>query len=106
LWIYYNLFQPVMRTVEKTFVPVPGQRNKLKRRYDRPRTPFDRLCETSALSATRRSQLQALRDQINPLQLREDIYALIDYIFSLPSSSSKKFWYVGDEYSPTIIHRI
>jgi IS30 family transposase len=90
LWIYYNLFQPVMRTVEKTLVPVPGQRNKLKRRYDQPRTPFERLCETSALSATRRSQLQALRDQINPIQLREDIYALIDYIFSLPSAEPGK----------------
>jgi len=86
LWIYYNLFQPVMRTVEKTVVSIPGQRNKLKRRYDQPRTPFERLCETSALSATRRNQLQALRDQTNPLQLREDIYALIDYIFSLPGA--------------------
>jgi hypothetical protein len=90
LWIYYNLFQPVMRTVEKTVVSVPGQRNKLKRRYDQPRTPFERLCETSAISTTRRSQLQALRDQTNPIHLREDIYALIDYIFSLPGAQLGK----------------
>ena len=90
LWIYYNLFQPVMRTVEKTVVSVPGQRNKLKRRYDQPRTPFERLCDINALSATRRSQLQALRDQTNPIQLREDIYALIDYIFSLPGAQPGK----------------
>jgi hypothetical protein len=90
LWIYCNLFQPVMRTVEKTVVSIPGQRNKLKRRYDQPRTPFERLCETCALSATRRSQLQALRNQTNPIQLREDIYALIDYIFSLPGAQPGK----------------
>ena len=90
LWVYYNLFQPVMRTVEKTVVSTPGQRTKLKRRYDQSRTPFERLCDTNALSATRRSQLQALRDHTNPLQLREDIYALIDHIFSLPGAQPGK----------------
>jgi hypothetical protein len=46
LWVHYNLFQPVMRTVEKTVISAPGQPTKLKRRYDQPRTSFERLCAT------------------------------------------------------------
>jgi hypothetical protein len=86
LWVYYNLFQPVMRTVEKTVVSAPGQRTKFKRRYDTPRTPFERLCDTKAIVPKRRSELAALRDQTNPRHLREEIYALIDHIFSLPGA--------------------
>jgi len=86
LWVYSNLFQPVMRTVEKTIVSAPGQRTKFKRRYDQPRTPFERLCATNALTPERRSELTALRVQTNPRQLRREIYALIDHIFSLPGA--------------------
>jgi len=86
LWAYYNLFQPVMRTVEKIVVSAPGQRTRFKRRYDQPRTPFERLCATNALTPERRSVLTALRDQTNPRQLRKEIYALIDHIFSLPGA--------------------
>lgn len=86
LWVYYNLFQPVMRTVEKTVVSAPGQPTKFKRRYDKARTPFERLCATKAITPEWRSKLAARRDQTNPRQLREEIYALIDYIFSLPGA--------------------
>jgi len=90
LWVYSNLFQPVMRTVEKTVVSAPGQRTKFKRRYDQPRTPFERLCATNALTPERRSELETLRDHTNPRQLREEIYALIDHIFSLPGAQPGK----------------
>lgn len=86
MWVYYNLFQPVMRLAEKIVIPAEGQSAKVRRRYDQARTPFDRLCETTAITQKRREQLEALRDQINPRQLRQDIYDLIDYIFSLPNA--------------------
>jgi hypothetical protein len=87
MWVYYNLFQPVMRLTEKIVTPTPkGQLAKVKRRHDQARTPFDRLCETTAIAQQRREQLQILRDQTNPRQLRQEIYDLIDYIFSLPNA--------------------
>ena len=86
VWIYYNLLQPVMRLSEKIVTPVEGQLPRVKRRYDQARTPFDRLCETNAITRERREQLEALRDRTNPRQLRQEIYDQIEYIFSLPNA--------------------
>ena len=41
LWIYCNLFQPVMRITEKYVVPSKNGSNRIKRRYDDAKTPFD-----------------------------------------------------------------
>ena len=54
------------------------------------RPPFDRLCETTAVTQERREKLEALRDRTNPRQLRQEIYDLIDYIFSLPGATPGK----------------
>ena len=86
MWVYYNLLQPVMRLSEKIVTPVEGQLARVKRRYDQARTPFDRLCETTAITQECREQLEALRDRTNPRQLRQEIYDQLDYIFSLPNA--------------------
>jgi len=87
MWVYYNLFQPVMRLAEKIVTPAADdQPARVERRYDQARTPFDRLCATMAITQERREQLEALRNQTNPRHLRQEIYNLIDYIFSLPSA--------------------
>jgi hypothetical protein len=84
---YYNLFQPVMRVVEKLVIPATdGRPARVKRRYGRPRTPFDRLSETDAISHQQRDQIMALRQSINPRTLRQEIYALCDALFSLPNA--------------------
>jgi hypothetical protein len=86
LWVYGNLFLPMRRTVSKEIVPTPDGGTRIRRRYDRARTPFERLCETGVLSATDRRNLQVLYDRTNPLQLREEIYDLIDQLFALPNA--------------------
>ena len=84
---YYNLFQPVMPMTEKILIPASdGQPTRVKRRYDRSQTPFDRLCETEAITHQQREHLMALRDSINPRKLRLEIYALRDELFSLPNA--------------------
>jgi hypothetical protein len=84
MWLYYNLFQPVMRLTEKISSHDEGHTSRIKRRFDKAATPFDRLCATEAISPERKMRLKALRDQTNPRQLRLEIYDLIDYIASLP----------------------
>jgi hypothetical protein len=84
LWIYYNLFQPVMHLVEKEIVRQEGQATRVRRRHDKARTPFDRLCDTKVILPAHREQLEALRDSINPRRLRSEIYDDIDDIFKLP----------------------
>ena len=85
MWVYYNLFQPVMHLTEKSFSQ-EAQPARVKRRYDQAATPFDRLCATTAISQERREQLQAIRDQTNPRQLRQEIQELTDYLLSLPGA--------------------
>jgi hypothetical protein len=84
MWVYYNLFQPVMRLREKTYIRKQGQATRINRRFDKAATPFDRLCATKAISPQQKESLQALRDQTNPRQLRQEIYDLINHIASLP----------------------
>jgi hypothetical protein len=87
MWLYYNFFQPVMHLAEKIVIPVEGRLARVKRRYDQAQTPFDRLCATNAISDEDRQKLQALRDQTNPRQLRQEIYELLDYLFTLPCAA-------------------
>jgi hypothetical protein len=69
MWVYYNLFQPVMHLIEKT---VDG--DKVRRKWDEAQTPYQRLLATGVLSQEQRERLQALYEQTNPLLLREEIY--------------------------------
>jgi hypothetical protein len=86
MWLYYNLFQPVMRLREKTVCGLPDGRQRFRRRFDQARTPFDRLCTHPALPAPERDRLCALRAQLNPRRLRQGIYDQLDHLFALPGA--------------------
>jgi len=87
MWLYYNFFQPVMRLAEKTVIRTEGQTTRIRRRYDKAQTPFDRLCATDAIDPEDRDRLQALKDQTNPRRLRQEIYQRIDGLLALPSAT-------------------
>ncbi len=70
MWIYYNLFQPVMHLRAKTV-----QGDKVRRKWDTAQTPYQRLLATGMLSQEQQAHLQALYEQTNPLLLRQEIYA-------------------------------
>lgn len=86
MWLYYNLFQPVMHLVGKETIREDGKAVRVKRHYDDARPPFDRVCETDAILPTHCQQLEALRDSINPRHLRQQIYDIIETIFELPGA--------------------
>jgi hypothetical protein len=69
MWLYYNLFQPVLHLCEKTMVG-----DKVRRKWDEAKTPSERLLESSVLSPAQQMRLQQLYEQTNPLQLRQAIY--------------------------------
>lgn len=86
--LYYNFFQPVMRLKEKALLPAePGRPPRLRRRFDDPRTPFDRLCASGVLDPAQQAQLQTLRDRTNPRLLRQRIYGLLDQLLALPTAA-------------------
>lgn len=83
MWVYYNLFQPVMHLIEKTVVD-----DKVRRKWDQAQTPFERLKATGKLSAERQQQLQTLYEQTNPWQLREEIYQQLAQLWQQSTASA------------------
>jgi hypothetical protein len=82
---YTNFFQPVMRLKEKTLLPsTEGRSLRVRRRYDEAQTPFDRLCAKKQLPEAEEKRLVYLRHTLNPLQLRREIYALLDQLLATP----------------------
>jgi len=69
MWLYYNLFQPVLHLKEKQVEP-----QGIVRKWDTAQTPYQRLLASGKLSAQQQACLQALYEQTNPLRLREEIY--------------------------------
>ena len=81
----YNYIQPVMRQIDKQWVPASDSRpGYLKRIHDLARPPITRLCESRCLSSEQRYKLQSYRDTLNPLLLRRDIYHDFDHLFAYP----------------------
>ena len=79
LWL--NLFQPSAKLIKKVRVG-----SKLRRRYDLPRTPLDRLAAWEADEATVRTQLAALlklRQGLDPFELSRQIDRKLDRIYAL-----------------------
>jgi hypothetical protein len=83
MWVYHNLFQPVMHLIGKTVVD-----DKVRRKWDQAQTPFERLKATGKLSAERQQQLQTLYEQTNPWQLREEIYQQLAQLWEQSTTSA------------------
>ncbi len=89
MWLFYNFFQPAMRLTEKRTLPVdPGTPLRIIRRFDLAQTPFDRLASSGVLNQAQLAPLHALRQTTNPVQLRQEIYDLLDQLFTLPSADT------------------
>ena len=71
MWVYYNLFQPVMHPTSKEVVD-----GKLVRTHDRAATPYERLKATEGaggLALEDRERLDALYRRTHPRELRQRI---------------------------------
>jgi hypothetical protein len=75
MWVYYNLFQPVLRLCEKT---TDGSR--VRRKWDTAATPFARLLVTQALAPVDRERLETLYATTNPRALRRAIQDGLDAV--------------------------
>jgi len=76
LWVYYNLFQPVLHMVGKEVVD-----GKLRRKWDKAKTPYQRLLASGSLSPNQKFRLAELYAQTNPRTLREEIYQALDKLW-------------------------
>ena len=80
LWLYHNFFQPMMKVKAKEYV----EALKYRRKFDTAQTPFDRLVQMECLGEATQTELENLRQSIDPLALRDEIEQLIMELSVLP----------------------
>jgi hypothetical protein len=78
LRLMMNLYQPSVKLIRKTRVGA-----RLRRRYDRPQTPLDRLLASGTGDPAHLRALQHLRDRLDPFVLAATIDRKLQRIFRL-----------------------
>ncbi len=68
LRLYSNHFQPVMKLVEKVRIG-----SKVRKKYDNPKTPYQRLIESNFLSEDKKKLLMAQHKNLSLLELKRSI---------------------------------
>jgi hypothetical protein len=81
LRLYKNFFQPAMKLTAKTRIG-----GKIHRKYDQPRTPYQRLLESRQLTAAAEEQLRQQYESLSVVKLRQGIEQLRERLFALVSA--------------------
>ena len=86
MWVFYNLFQPVLHLIGKTIV-----NGRLKRKWDEARPPYRRLLDSKIeLRLGQQDELAAIYSQTNPFQLRRRIHQELERLWDQPGSQRNK----------------
>ena len=83
--LHVNFFQPVEKLVTKT-----RQGARSRRIYDRPQTPYQRLCASGVLPADVGRALETRYQSLNPLRLRRDLERELDRLWTLAAPDSRR----------------
>lgn len=75
---FKNFFQPVIKLVLKERIA-----GRIHRIYDKPRTPFCRLLESSEVSESRKTELKNTYLSLNPAELKRQIDKKLDMLYKL-----------------------
>jgi hypothetical protein len=73
-----NFFRPVSKLLRRE-----RRGSKVIKRYDDPRTPYQRLLATNQLTPAQRATLQNRYNQLNPLSLQRELAVAIDKLWKL-----------------------
>lgn len=68
LRLFKNFFQPAMKLASKERV-----KGHIKRKYDKPKTPYARIMESPSISDVKKEELKKIYDSLNPAQLKRNI---------------------------------
>ncbi len=81
-WIYVNAYQPVMKLIGKERVGA-----KVRKRYDVPKTPYQRATEAGAMDPERLAKFESQMRAQGPMALRRRLDAELDRLWSLRAGS-------------------
>ena len=76
LRLYKNFFQPVIKLVSKERIE-----GKIYRKYDTPKTPYQRVIESEEIPEKTKQQLKKIYLSLNPAQLKRDIDKRLDLLY-------------------------
>jgi len=74
--LYHNFFSPSIKLLEKKRIA-----SKTIKKYDRPKTPYERVLESKYVSAYRKRILKEQFEELNPFKLRKAMEKKLDKIF-------------------------
>ena len=80
---YVNFFQPTMKLVSKT-----RHGAKVHKVYDIAKTPYQRLQESGVLTPAKQSELAAIYQGLNPVQLLRQLNGNLERLWKLAESTS------------------
>jgi hypothetical protein len=78
LRLQLNFFRPVRKLVSKQRVG-----SKIRKRYDAPQTPYQRVLAAGVLTPAQRATLEAQFQALDPIQLGHDIRRILDLLWKL-----------------------
>jgi hypothetical protein len=84
LRLYKNFFQPVMKLFSKERFG-----GKVKRKYDIPKTPYQRLIESGQISDHSKKNLEESYRNLNPAQLKRNIDSQLEKLYRIYEAKSK-----------------
>lgn len=70
LRLYKNFFQPTIKLVQKIRI-----KGKIHKKYDKAKTPYQRVMESSHVSLEKKQELKEIYDSLNPAELKRGIDA-------------------------------
>ena len=85
LRLFHNLFLPSVKLARKERIG-----SRLRRRYEAPQTPFQRVAASPAADPERLAELQRLRARLDPFELSRLIQTKLEGIFQLSPNAAKK----------------
>ena len=83
--LHVNFFQPVQKLVAKHRAGA-----RVRRVFDRAQTPYQRLCASGVLPPATRAELERLYQRLNPLQLRRELEAALDRLWTLAAPDPRR----------------
>jgi hypothetical protein len=82
--LYHNFFCPSVKLIDKKRVA-----SKVVKRYDSPKTPYQRILESKYVSASVKRILKEQFEQLNPFQLRKAMEKKLKRIFAVNSRDNR-----------------
>lgn len=97
LRIYLNYFQPLMKLKSKQRIG-----SKVIKKYDQPKTPYQRLLELDEIEESKKNELKAIYKELNPFELKRTVDKLQNKLFKMVYLKRKKAYINRENYEHQI----